>query len=382
MTPAQAARGLITIQLYGFGGGQGATSNLFTKPHPYLANSPLIGSALVFLRGDNLFQTLLLNLLLYDADRVPIACIGEDRPIWERDDLPTPGIKPVTGYLEYLTWRSRHIRLLPEQNGDQTVVRHLYIAQAEIFPTDFRSREQDPMFAYQEARDGSLKPLRFQKDRAFWRDSASLFEYGSDEKQGGRHRPRAFFQLAELMRQNKIREQRFFRCFIIGLVNDKANPLLWRMEEMNVPTSLLEDRHQVRILKEALHQAESVGECLQHCTRVLAEALLTVNKRSPDQKDVAGVEQTLQVLIDYWAALEAPFFTLLQEPSEERQRQWSEILFSTAYEVLERNATQYVATSARDLQAQVKGLGCLRNRLKKLHDEYFPEAEKEKEIVP
>jgi len=378
MTPAQAARGLLTTQLYGLGGGQGPISNLFSQKHPNLAHAPLIAGALVFLRGDNLFETLMLNLLRYDADRIPMACIGDDRPIWERDDLPTPGEKIPTGYLEYLTWRSRHIRLLPEWDGGEILVWHLYIAQAESFPRDFQVHEQDPMFAYRETKDGGLLPLKLQADRALWRDSASLFEYSTDEKKGNRRRPAAFGQLANLMGRT-IKQQRYFRCFVIGLVNAQANPLLWRMEEMSPPVSLLEDRDQVRELRMALQRAETVSDRLCYCTRVLAEALLTLNRRSPDKKDLEKMENTLRTGPDYWAALEGPFYEFLKNPNDEAERQWADSLFTSAREAMERGAAQYVASSARDLQAQVKGMACLNASLRKLKDEWYPQEE---EVAP
>lgn len=376
MTPAQAARGLITTQLYGLGGGQGPVSNLFKQKHPNLAHAPLIAGALVFLRGDNLFETLMLNLLRYDADRIPMVCVGEDRPIWERDDLPAPGEKAPAGYLEYLTWRSRHIRLLPEREDEELLVRHLYIAQAESFPRDFQIHEQDPMFAYREAKAGGLLPLKLEANRALWRDSASLFEYSTDETKGNRRRPMAFGQLAYLM-ERTIKKQRYFRCFVIGLVNAQANPLLWRMEEMSPPVSLLEDPHQARELRLALQRAETVGDRLSYCTQKLAKALLTLNRRTPDKKEVEKMENTLRTGPDYWAALEAPFYEFLKDPTDEAERLWTDKLFSSARKSMERGAAQYVASSARDLQAQVKGMACLKASLRKLEDEWYPQEEKE-----
>jgi CRISPR system Cascade subunit CasA len=319
----------------------------------------------------------MLNLLRYDAEQQPMACIGKDRPIWERDDLPNPGEKVPIGYLEYLTWRSRHIRLLPEREGAEIVVRRLYIAQAESFPSDYQIREQDPMFAYREAKDGGLLPLKLQADRALWRDSASLFEYGASGKKGQRRRPAAFGQLAELMHQGKLEIRAVFRCFVVGLVNAQANPLLWRMEEMSPPVTLLEDRSQVRFLKEALQRAETVSERLRYSTRVLAEALLTLNRRSADKKDLEKIENTLRTGPDYWAALEAPFFRFLHNPSEAAERQWTTTLFRAARDAMQRSAVQYVASSARDLQAQVKGMACLNATLKKLEEEFYPDEEKE-----
>jgi hypothetical protein len=89
------------------------------------------------------------------------------------------------------------------------------------------------------------------------------------------------------------------------------------------------------------------------------------------------MENTLRTGSDYWAALEAPFLEFLQQPSETAELKWTTTLFRTARQAIERGASQYVASSARDLQAQVKGMTCLNASLKKLEDEWYPEEEKE-----
>lgn len=129
----------------------------------------------------------------------------------------------------------------------------------------------------------------------------------------------------------------------------------------------------------ALQRAETVSDRLCYCTRVLAEALLTLNRRSPDKKDLEKMENTLRTGPDYWAALEGPFYEFLKNPNDEAERQWADSLFTSAREAMERGAAQYVASSARDLQAQVKGMACLNASLRKLKDEWYPQEE---EVAP
>jgi hypothetical protein len=89
------------------------------------------------------------------------------------------------------------------------------------------------------------------------------------------------------------------------------------------------------------------------------------------------MENTLRTGSDYWAALEAPFLEFLQQPSETAELKWTTTLFRSARQALERSASQYVASSARDLQAHVKGMARLDASLKKLEKEFYPEEETE-----
>src|SRR5271156_5341402 len=109
---ARAARGLVARQAYSFG---------FGKSSPFcLSDSPLLRGFGLLVSGENLFQTLALNLIRYDEEH-PFARASnrEDLPAWEQEHPEPPckeGTRPA-GYLDYLTWQSRRIHLYPEQDG-------------------------------------------------------------------------------------------------------------------------------------------------------------------------------------------------------------------------------------------------------------------------
>lgn len=115
LSAAQAARVVIAEQTYAVGGGQSETGNLTTNPGN-LTHAPLVTGATVLARGDTLFETLWLNLTIFDMDSKPVACGDDDSPVWER--IPKdPHREPSTprGYLDFLTWQSRTLRLHPEE---------------------------------------------------------------------------------------------------------------------------------------------------------------------------------------------------------------------------------------------------------------------------
>lgn len=368
LTPAQAARALITTQMYALGGGQGSTSNL--GKHPYLEHAPLLAGAVVLIRGKTLFETLMLNLLFYDQKKKPIVSSEKDAPIWESAPSEPHGETPLHGYLNYLTWRSRHIRLVQEEEKGQTVVRKLYLAQANMLYKAFHVKEHDPMFCYRLDKDGNKKSLKLSRDKALWRDSLALFEFS--EKYDGR--ADAFKQARELQRLGHLPQGRL-RSMIIGLANDRANLFAWRIEELNVPQAILDNDALVQNLKEALRWAEEIcnGKSievagskkkdwfrgLRGCTRRLAELLLTNGGRTADKDDVTRLTITLGTEARYWADLEPHFYDLLGNLGDsEAQNQWYKTVVDTAKNSLEQAAQHYAADSARGFQAQVKALAC------------------------
>ena len=106
-TPAEAACYLIARQAYSIG---------FGKSSPfYFSDSALVRGMTIKMVGENLFETLMLNLVRYKGDE-PIPRTGDDAPEWEREEAREPdrqGTIPA-GYVDYLTWPSRRIHLIPK----------------------------------------------------------------------------------------------------------------------------------------------------------------------------------------------------------------------------------------------------------------------------
>jgi CRISPR system Cascade subunit CasA len=354
LCPNQAARALITTQMYSLGGGQGPTSNLFGK-HPYLGDAPLIGKIVVLLQGDNLFETLLLNLLVYDKETKPMACIGEDLPVWERRNNEAPKKRNPNGYLDYLTWRSRHIRLLPEPYEGKTVVRQIYLAQADSLPTAFSEKERDPMVAYQE-KDKKQMPISLRIERAFWRDSASLFAF-SQKQDDKDYRPLAFQQAATLMdRKWKILPRKRLNCFIVGLANDDAKLLAWRLEESTILEGMLTNEKLVSTLVAALQWAEKIGNALRDQVTDLARALLSKGRKDAKIKRerVDNLVKTLGTEALFWANLELPFREFLGDLPNRDLNDWQKTVVKIACQAFDNTTENCLGYSARELQARVE----------------------------
>ena len=176
--PSYVARGLIAAQTYALGGGNSATINFL--------HAPLVGKAMVMLKGQNLFQTLCLNLLPMSTFS-PISLTGEasanqlkeDQPIWEFDELDNPGsTRPIRGYLDLLTWQSRAINLLPSEDGS-TTFGSMYMAQGTASKNEFF----DPMVAYYQSKERGWRPIGMDIDKEPWRSLAALV-YTTAENKG------------------------------------------------------------------------------------------------------------------------------------------------------------------------------------------------------
>lgn len=338
-------------------GGKGFVSVPFGQL-PYRAKGPLAGAAVVLILGENLFETLLLNTCA-DEYLEEIKSTEADCPIWERDQLPHPpfGERTPDGYLDYLTWMSRHIRLLPETENGRLRVRRMYFGQAYALPPDLPLR--DPMCAYvpsQGAKKTAFQPLGLSAEKALWRDAGSLFAF-SREKDN--QRPLTFRQAAALAQDVSLPQEKTLRCAVFGLVNDQAKPLLWRQETLPLPLELLSDAELVGKVQHAVQHAEAVGEALDTATKALARRLLDGGdpQRKVDGRRVAALAKSLGALRDYWAALDLPFRRFLSalssQDAETLLTEWKTEVVATARRAFDRAADNCLNRTMRELRARV-----------------------------
>jgi len=358
VAPAESARRLVANQAFALGGGVGPKSEMFGK-HPNLAHAPLVSGVTVLLRGDNLFATLMLNLLIYNRD-LPFERVGgEDMPAWERDSLPEPGPRAARGYLDLLTWQSRCVRLIPEEDGG---VRWMYYAQAESL--DAGSRPPEPMWFYRLNKNSDPVPVRLDPNRALWRNSDSLFALSEAGGLGRERRPRQFNQAAHLRRKGLLSGRDLWRCSLLGLANDQAKAICWAHEDLPVPPELLEDEDLVNLLRAALGLSERVGSCLRGALDCLTQNLLKPappGKNWPQlskqqKQDAAQVRDSLQGEPRFWASLELPFkrfLCSLPKNPEQAVSQWVDRAKRLARRAFSQAASDAMGNSARELKARV-----------------------------
>lgn len=347
LSPAEAARALITTQMFALGGLNKKTTNWFDFQQSYL-NASLVSGIFIALTGESLFETLMLNLLLPEYHLIPTN--GDDRPIWERNERGSDKARTPNGYLDFLTCQCRYIRLVPEQQGDKVTVSRLHIAQGEVFPST-----ANPAFMRKKnyKTDEYYNP-QLDPDRLVWRDSFSLFAFD----QGVDQRPAAFRQAAT-MRREVLHASRYL-CTAIALANDKANPLAWRKENLSVPVKLLEEKETVNVLSHGMERADNVSRILDGAVKAYIRNVLP-----PNSKDVTDKANATGAMRHYWNRLEGHFQTFLAgiDRDDAALPKWYGAVAATARDALESCVRQRYADSALSFKAWAAAVDELNRRL-------------------
>ncbi|HEV7377859.1 MAG TPA: type I-E CRISPR-associated protein Cse1/CasA [Pyrinomonadaceae bacterium] len=311
LSPAEAARYLVARQAFSIGGGVGKPFNL--------CGATLTRGISLLALGDNLFETLALNLLVYNEEK-PIANTSHDLPAWEhrRPAIPQKEGTPVSGYLDYLTWQSRRIHLIPE--GEPIVVRRCQIQQNLRLPE--APLIFDPFKCYLLDKDKGFRPLPLSTSKALWRDSHTLFQQSAQTGKSAAKRPELFNQLARIDQardEGLIEARKIYALTAYGFATDPgkaASVLLWSRERLPLPLRYLNDQALVERLGSALGFADEVARILRSSLRYLAKLLLapgsdTASARQPDKNDIGNLAKSFAAESFYWARLEPHFKTLL-----------------------------------------------------------------------
>lgn len=349
LIPCDAALALVTAQMYSLGGLNKKTTNHFNFQQSFL-NGTMVNGIFAALRGSSLFETIVLNLLVY-KEKEPIPSTRYDCPVWERDDMGADGKVTPKGYLDFLTPKCRHIRLVHEQLEDEIFVRFVHIAQGEAFMD-----VDNPAFFRRMTKGGRWIPVQLHPDRLVWRDSSALFAID----QNADRRPKAFRQVGDIALKRLVPLASRYRCMTYGLANDKANPLAWRKEALDIPVSILSEKDLVMVLQKSLEVAERAGNALRDGVKRFLREYLPEKSR-----DVAEKMGATGVMGHYWDRLERHFHSLLAniEKREEAYEAWNENVKRTAREAFESCLRHRYADSAGTYRAWCISFADLNSRL-------------------
>lgn len=349
VAPAVAARWVIATQCFAASAGRGEKGQLHTK------DSPWTRGAIILVQGDNLFETLALNLL--SLHRTDFLSTQDDLPVWESDEDWQPAHDQTPrGLLEYLTWQSRSIRLLPDEQG---ALRECFFAQGRALPEDFRN---EPMYAYRRNREQGLIIWSFNEFRVLWRDSHALFNL-SDEAPF--RVPQAFHQLARLVREGFLERERMYRLQVMGQCLESGQPTIyfWRTERLPLRVEYLNEKELLEKLREALTLTEQVARDLGASVYMLARLLLEyTSERKPDKKDIQQIIMHLGTEALYWSRLEGYFRKLLSRlPNDQTTDEGGVVEYGTTElprweETLRAVATDTFTTATRSLDNSSRAL--------------------------
>ena len=381
-TPDRAARYLVSLHPFTVGGLFGLLKGEKDKAADA---GPLAKCAVVLLRGRTLFETLMLNMVRYDPEfDEPCPSSPEDSPAWERDDDTQPVDRLPKGYLDYLTWQSRRVRLFPEVQDGRVVVREVIIVKGcQLRPSEEIANYETMVAFRKNPRAGKGEnprpPVGFREDRAMWRDSHVIFQSTDTHTQ-----PRSLRWIAELIAMGRLQEEHRLPLEIYGIITDQANIKLWRHEVLPVSTRYFSDRNLYSQLQRALAMAESVGQELDRTLEQLARDLLP----NPNRDEINNLRKAINATPTYWASLEVPFHHFLLELEADRQlvqgrpiygygyamRNWMDAIKQAGRLALEF-AVSGLDGNARNLRAAVNARGRFNGRLNTLLAQEAPGLE-------
>jgi CRISPR system Cascade subunit CasA len=324
MAPSEAARYLLAYQLFSPGGLVGLQKHEDREDRrrfKFARAAPLAGSAVSLAGGGDLAETLLLNMVLYDpTTNRPFSSEPNDRPAWERDELPQVVERRPTGLLDWLTWPCRRVRLRVSEREGRLVVDGVLIMKGDQLGPDMYEAEFEQMVAYRVVSDAKppqspWPPIGFERDRAVWRDSAALLQSAAPEgKQRGQQRPKTLDAIASRELTDDSDATNALPIDLFGINLDQFNVLFWRHERLPVAPAYLRDPSLYEGLQNALRLAEDSGRTVNAATRRLAELLLSRDEhRRPDPKAVGSLAESLGAGRRYWARLGDHFTRFLSE---------------------------------------------------------------------
>lgn len=342
---AMAARTLLTVPLYGFGGRVSGPS--------YFSNGPCARDILFFAKGETLFQTLILNLVEYNSDS-PMPSNADDCPAWEQDNPFESERSVPRGYLDFLTWQTRQVRLVPESSIDSIQVREMALEPG----LPINSEALDPMKHYRSHKKSGLLPLQFREERSLWRDSTLLFQINSDSHKA----PAVFRWLGRLYDRSVIQDHHMFNYQAIGMLADRSKAItkFAHREYMPLPLAYLNNLELVNSLGEALEAAEKVASELWKATGTMASVLLAPDEdgdRRPDPDAVRNLRDSMGTERKYWSMLEPIFRQTMYELPENRSdamHHWFGWLRSAAWKSFDA-ASDGLGDDPRALKAAVRG---------------------------
>lgn len=360
LSPAEAARALVAYQAFNPGGlvakrvGAGPTSS---------KAGPLAGAAVCLIRGGSLHETLLLNLVRYDGKQQPFPVQHDrvDAPAWERDMPPGDQEREPIGYLDWLTWQSRCVRLFPDQDDGQIVVRRARITKGNGLPAATSKQPFETMVGFRHHPDAKppmpdWTPVSLQRERAVWRDSTALIQSTADHA-----RPRTLDQVAERMLEGWIDEERAVPLDIYGVAFEQANALFWRSEQLPFPLRYLEDGALYAQVERAVRFAEAVAWSVRLSVRHLAAFLLGLNADAPLKKKqretLDARTASLGGEYSFWA-LTGPYFSrflhaAVRDP-DDALHAWADQVERAAWDAY-REVEQALGESSGALRTCVEG---------------------------
>ncbi|PPK63772.1 type I-E CRISPR-associated protein Cse1/CasA [Actinokineospora auranticolor] len=340
LTPAEAARWLVTTQAFDPGG--------MKTPYEKDKSSeraPCNGFGVVLVEGATLKETLLLNAIVYrPLDELPPMTTAEDHPVWESatGPAPTPDRRTPRGWTDLLTWPSRRVLLSTTRVDGELKVDGVVLTPGTRLSAS--GPDEEKMAAYRKPRGPRGKPkqdapmyaVRLDAVRRIWRHSVELFTVDNWQEGRSRQRPPALDQIDTLVERGAIYRSAVYTLRVFGQrLDSKASVVeAWLEDEVSAPVALMRATRSERFsgfMGAAIMVADDAGSALR--------AL-----QSEFRSELRG-SQANPIDLSFWPRLGRPFDTFLRGLAEAEVNrradtpvadQWVHVVTEAATETADR----------------------------------------------
>jgi CRISPR system Cascade subunit CasA len=307
-------------------------------------------------RGDDLCETLLLNLIQYDGEEKPCVATGDDLPVWERQSQKPKERIPV-GYIDYLTYQWRRVKVFVQ--GDRVV--RVALHPGDRISKDLSTSQWECGIAYNKTKKG-LMTVRLNQNRSLWRDSAVFLQSSNEVSSCPR-----IVEWVAILKAEKDLVKSNVHLQILGLNVDNAKPLGWTSQQFAAPLIYLTNKALWQSLSSAIAIAEDHQQLFRSFKGSPYHALAEVLKNN----DAAGFAATLDGESRYWATLDRTFQELLLALPEDKLNDRKSITYGnvelpkwtkTIQDAAREAFTDSIA-SIRNYEARAKALRALQWKL-------------------
>lgn len=232
----QAARLLISVQLFCTAGVQGYPSNVSSAPPYYTV-----------VKGKNLFETLVFSMV--PRRRIPIPF--DDPPVlWRNTDRIEPKqLVTNTSWLFGMLFPARSVHLFAEDG----FVREVSVLQG----LNYKGYWDDPHVTYRMIKD-ERTPWRPNSEKAVWRNLNDLVD-----KTKGPYVLRQYFEMEK--------EADTASLTLYGVQTNQASYLGTYQFDLDIPVHIADDEDRIACLTDCIGAAETLARELRHSLSGIAE---------------------------------------------------------------------------------------------------------------
>lgn len=354
----QAANFLLPAYYYGAGGRIIGSD--------YFSDAPTANALSFFIGGNNLFETLILNLLPY-PEVSDVAITVQDCPIWEQEEPFSTGSRKFVkdgkndlyrpyGLMDILTWPGRKLKLIRDEDHQIRMIQmHSGLKMHQSY---------FPWFAY--SRSGNY--VRVNENKALWRNFDVLIQMRKLVVGESKNRPPQAIDWIYEVTQSDYFEDRNFDLYAMGMAKKagKQKTSFYCDQMLPLPTHYLKQPDLIGDISSALDQAESVSKALYGASSAIATGMLSFDNDKPngrmvDPKDKKNLISHLGAERIFWGALEPHFYSLITQLPQDRNSsliEWKKAIRNAAWDSLE-HAIRLAGQSVQSMKAAVKARAVL-----------------------